>query len=138
MYDVVPITSPLRTDCGATCMTMLLRYYGEDAQLEEIIRECNTRLIGCSAKDLIRVGKAHGLDMKAFQMDGEEVARQDRPSIVWWKYAHWCVCCGTDEEGNVVICNPDRGMYRMKQSTFNSFYTKVALFNGDPQDLPTA
>lgn len=134
MYDIAPITSPRPTDCGATCMKMLLNYYETDADLDSLIRECRTTLAGCSGADLLRVGRAYGLDMMAYQMDAEEVARQDRPAIIWWKYNHWCVCCGTDENGNVIICNPDRGRYRMKPDTFKAFYTGVSLFNGVPSD----
>lgn len=137
MYDVTPVTSPRQTDCGATCLKMLLDYYGQDVPLAQLIDECNTRLIGCSAKDVIRVGKAHDLNMMAFQMDAVELMRQDRPAIVWWMYNHFVVFCGLDEDGKVVICNPDRGRYRVSPGTFRSFYTRVALFNGDPQDLPT-
>ena len=138
MFDVIPITSPNPTDCGATCMKMLLAYYGEDVPLENLIKECNTRIIGCTAKDLLRVGRDHGLDMKAFKMDAEELVRQDRPSIIWWKYSHFVVLCGKDDEGKVVICNPDLGRYRMSFATFASFFTEICLFNGEPSDLPTA
>lgn len=132
MYDVTPITSPKEVDCGPTCLQMLLAYYGEDIDLDTLIKECNVKISGCTGKDLMRVGNAHGMDMKAFKMDAEEIAVQDRPSIVWWLYNHWCVCCGLDENGQVVICNPDRGRYRMSQSLFKAFYSGVALFNGEP------
>lgn len=136
MFDVLPVTSPNPTDCGATCMKMLLAYYGEDVPLENLIKECNTRIIGCTGKDLMRVGRAHGLDMKAFKMDPEELVRQDRPSIIWWKYSHFVVLCGQDDEGKIVICNPDIGRYRMSFSTFSSFFTENCFFNGEPHDLP--
>ena len=136
MFDVLPVTSPNPTDCGATCMKMILAYYGQDVPLDELIRECNTRIIGCTAKDLLRVGRAHGLDMKAFKMDAEELVRQDRPSIIWWKYSHFVVLCGQDDEGKVVICNSDLGRYRMSFATFASFFTEICLFNGEPHDLP--
>ena len=138
MFDVIPFTSPKQCDCGATCMKMLLGYYGIDVPLDELIEECNTRLIGCSAGDLKRCGEKHGLDMIAYQMDADEVMTQDRPSIVWWKYGHWCVCCGLNEDGDVVICNPDRGRYHMSKNVFRSFYTRVALFNGEPAGIPEA
>jgi len=138
MFDVIPVTSPNPTDCGATCMKMLLAYYGVDVPLEDLIKECNTRIIGCTAKDLLRVGRAHSLDMKAFKMDPEELVRQDRPSVIWWKYSHFVVLCGQDDEGKIVICNPDLGRYRMSFATFASFFTEICLFNGEPSDLPTA
>ena len=137
MYDVIPETSLNALDCGPTCLKMLLAYYGQEVDLDTLIKECNVRLVGCSAGDIIRVGKLHGLDaMVAYYMDADEVIRQDRPSIVHWKYLHWCICCGQDDNGNVVICNPDRGRYRMSKALFTSFYSGVAIFNGEPSDLP--
>ena len=135
MYDVKPVTSPKSTDCGATCLKMLLDYYDIDVPLDELIRECNTRLIGCTGKDLLRVGRAHGLSMTAWQMSAGEVLTQDRPAIVWWKYNHWCVCCGKDDAGNVIICNPDLGRFRITAETFAAFYSGVALYNGTPTEL---
>lgn len=135
MFDVIPVTSPKPTDCGATCMKMLLAYYGQDIDLNTLIRECNTRLIGCTGKDLLRVGRDHGLDMVAYKMDAEELVRQDRPAIVWWRYNHWVLFAGCDDEGKVVICNPDKGRYRMSFGTFKSFYTEVSIWNGEPHDL---
>ena len=136
VFDIVPVTSPRPTDCGATCLKMLLSYYGIDVDIETLIKECNTRIIGCSAKDLIRVGKAHGLDARAYKCPSTDVLTQDRPAIVWWMYHHWVIYGGVDDEGKVVIYNPDRGRYRISKGTFASFYTEVELTNGEPEDLP--
>ena len=135
MYDVRPITSPKALDCGPTCLAMLLDYYGIEADVEELTKECNVRINGCSAKDLKRVGNAHGLDVYAYKTDVDGVILADRPAIIWWKFRHWCVCCGLDDDGQVVICNPDRGRYRMSRGLFRSFYSGVALFNGVPGDI---
>lgn len=135
MFDVNPITSPKEVDCGATCLAMLLDYYKKPWNLDELIVECHTRINGCTAKDVLRVGRDHGLDMTAFETDVDGVVNADRPSIIWWKFNHFCVCCGTDENGQVVICNPDKGRYRMSKGTFASFYSGIALFNGTPKDL---
>lgn len=136
MFDVTPVTSPKQLDCGPTCLQMLLSYYGKEVNLDQLIRECNTRIIGCSGKDLLQTGRAHGLvDMRAYQMDAEELIRQDRPAIIHWKHMHWCVFCGVNEEGYVVIVNPDRGRYGLDRGTFTSFYSGIALFNGDPEDI---
>lgn len=154
MFDIKPITSPKPTDCGATCMKMLLAYYGQDVPLETLVKECNTRIIGCSAKDLMECGKKHGMNIKpwkredeeedglssnkwAAMMDVEWMIHIDRPAIIWWQYVHWVVFCGIDEDGKMVINNPDRGRFRMNKETFACFFTGVALTNGEPADLPT-
>lgn len=135
MFDIDPVTSPLETDCGPTCMKMLLGYYGQDVTLDEMIKECNTGISGCSGKDMLRVGRAHGLDMHAYKMDAEELVKQNAPAICWWKYNHWVVFSGRDDEGKVVICNPDLGRYRMSVNTFKSMYTEVSIFGEEPRDM---
>lgn len=136
MFDVKPITSPRPTDCGATCLKMLLDYYGQDVPLDQLIKECHTRMAGCSGKDINVAGRLHGLDMRAYQMDAAELIRQDRPAIIWWKYNHWCVMCGMNDSGEVEVCNPDRGRFPVDAESFAAMYTGVALFNGEPEDLP--
>ena len=148
MFDVKPITSPLPSDCGATCMKMLLAYYGQDVDLDQLIKDCNTTIRGCSGRDLLRAGRKYGLDMTAWkEIDAKgdvpegakvidvDILEQDRPAIIWWKYNHWCLFCGMDDKGKVVICNPDLGRYRMDPGTFRAFYSKVSLCNGEPHGL---
>lgn len=138
MFDIKPVTSDKPTDCGATCLKMLLNYYGQDVDLDQLIEECNAKITGCTAKELMAAGRLHDLDMRAFKTDVEGILDADRPAIIWWKYCHWVVFCGLNDDGKVVICNPDRGRYPMSKGIFKMFYTDIALFNGVPEDLPTA
>ena len=135
MYDITPITSDKATDCGATCLKMLLDYYGIDVSLDQLIKECNTRLIGCTAADVLRAGRLRGVEMHAYKTDLDGILKVDRPAIIWWKRKHFCVLCGVDEGGNIVIINPDRGRYRMSKSLFNCWYSGIALFIGEPVDI---
>ena len=135
MYDVTPITSEHPTDCGATCLKMLLDYYRIDVPLDQLIKECNTRLIGCTAADVLRAGRLHGVEMHAYKTDLDGILKVDRPAIIWWKRKHFCVLCGVDEGGNIVIINPDRGRYRMSKSLFGAWYSGIALFIGEPVDI---
>ena len=127
MFDIEPVTSRRPTDCGATCMKMLLSYYGQDAPLPQLIEECNTKITGCSGKDLIRCGEKHGLNLKAWSVEADDLFESDRPEIIWWMYNHWVVYGGLDEDGKVVIYNPDRGRYRVSKGTFRSFFTGVSV-----------
>lgn len=134
MYDITPVTSLHNVDCGPCSLKMLLAYYGQDVELDTLINECNTRLIGCSAKDIIRVGTAHGLDMAAYSVPAEDMYNDDRPSILWWKYNHFVVYCGLNEDGDPVICNPSRGRYSISKGVFKSYYSGVQIANGEPQE----
>lgn len=135
MYDVKPITSPIPVDCGPTSLQMLLAFYGVDVPLEQLISECNMGITGCSMADVGRAARLHGIDTKYYQMDAEELIKQDRPAIIWWRYDHFCVFCGLNERGDVVICNPDRGRFGLDPDTFAALYSGRAMFNGCPNDL---
>ena len=135
MFDVTPVTSARTTDCGQTCLKMLLDYYGHDVSLDTLIAECGESVAGVSGAVLMRVGRQHGLDPTAWQMSADELILQDRPAIIHWRYTHWCVFCGQNDNGDPVICNPDRGRYRIPKSDFARLYTGVALFNGTPYIL---
>ena len=141
MFDVKPVTTRAPMDCGPTCVKMLLDYYGVDVPLADLIVECRTGVTGTSIKQLGHVLDAHLHGViedthKVYKMDAEELVRQDRPSIIHWKYNHFVVCCGLNDEGKVVICNPDRGRYALTFGTFKSFFTDFTLFMGEPHDLP--
>lgn len=144
MFDVKPITSPKRYDCGPTCLQMLLAYYGVEVDLDALIKECDVDVDGCTGLDIMRAGRLHGLDMQGWSIDADELVRQDRPAICSWRYNHWVVFAGRDADGRVVICNPDRGRYRLSECTFKALFSGlddhpgqgVALTNGEPCDLP--
>ena len=136
MYDVELVTSKGEVDCGPACLAMLLKFYGEDVTLEEMTEECVVRIGGCSGKDILRVGRAHGLDMTSFRMDAAELIRQDRPGICWWTYNHFIVFCGQDDNGNVVIANPSRGRFAIDPESFGKLYSGISFWNGEPETLP--
>lgn len=136
MFDITPVTSNKDTVCGPACLKMLLAYYGVNVELDTLIKECGVSVNGCSAKDMLRVGKAHGLkDMAAFQIPAHSVLQNDRPAIIWWRFNHFVVLCGVNEKGEPVICNPGRGLYPIDVGTFSNLYSGIALTNGRPSDL---
>lgn len=135
MYDVKPVTTKHHTACGPACLKMLLAYYGHDAELEALISECGVTVHGCTAKDVLRVGRAHGLnDFAAYSMDADALMRQDRPAIIYWKYTHFVVFCGMNAKGEPVICNPSMGRFPLGMDAFRRFFSGVALCVGRPED----
>lgn len=134
MYDVTPITGKRLVDCGPTCLAMLLNYYGLPYDQDQLIEECGCTMTGCKAETMLKVGRDHGMDMKCYKTDVTDVLNADRPSIIWWHYDHFVICCGTDEDGSVVICNPASGRYHISRGSFAVFYSGIAMTNGEMND----
>lgn len=135
MYDVKPVTTAHATACGPACLKMLLAYYGHEADLDALIAECGVGVGGCTATDVVRVSRAHGVELTAFRMDAEDVLRQDRPAILWWRYSHFVVFCGLNDKGEPVIANPSSGRFGLPKATFLECYAGIALCRGVPDDM---
>lgn len=142
MFDVKPVTSERQTDCGPTCLKMLLEFYGINVELQQLIQECGVDIIGCSANDLTRVAREHGLtEITIYSMDAEELVKQDRPAIIWWCWNHFVVFCGKNDKGEIVICNPDRGRFPIDFGTFKTRMTGIkpgqgiSIWNGEPHEI---
>lgn len=143
MFDVKLVTSRKSSYCGPCCLKMILDYYGISSNLDMLAKDLGVGVAGCTAADMLRVGRAHGLtDMAVYSMPPEEMLTADRPGIVWWEYNHFVVLCGMNEKGEAVLCNPSRGKYPLDAETFAKKCAKlqdgkyVILCNGMPEDLP--
>lgn len=135
MYDVKPVTTAHNTACGPACLKMMLDYYGQNAELEQLIQECNVGVAGCGANDILRVGREHGLSMTSWKMDTEGILTADRPAILWWRFQHFVVFCGLNDKGEPVICNPSSGRYPISRDTFARAFSGIAMTNGECGDF---
>ncbi len=66
-------------ECGAACLTMLLRAFGHHADLSEVRRACGVSRDGVSAKSVVRVARDYGLNVKAKRLEPEQLAELDEP-----------------------------------------------------------
>lgn len=137
MFDIKLVAQPHETDCGPASLKMLLAFYGHDVDLATLHDECQVSVNGCTAKDLLRVGKDHGLnDMAAFKTDAASVMRQDRPAILLWRHTHFLVYGGLNDKGEPMIFNPASGVYPIDAGTFKVLFSDIMLTNGTPADIP--
>ena len=149
VYDVKEVTSRASTDCGVACMVSFLDYYGIEVDMDTVRKECNPKVSGTTGGDLLKCGRLHGLDMKAWkeswvpidvredaEKNSVDIIKQDRPSICWWQKRHWIICCGLNENGKVEIMNPSRGRYSISQKMFEAFYSGISITNGVPEWAP--
>lgn len=140
MFEIDFCSQRRETCCGPASLKMLLGYYGVDVAFDTLVEECHVSVDGCTAVDLLRVGRAHGLaSLSAWQTDAEDVLKQDRPAILYWRGTHFLVYGGLNDKDEPVLYNPARGVYAIDRGTFAVLFSGVMLSNGTPEDVyPTA
>lgn len=136
MFEMDFCSQRRETCCGPASLKMLLSYYGIDVDFDTLIEECHVSVDGCTAGDLLRVGRAHGLEgLSAWQTDAEDVLKQDRPAILYWRGNHFLVYGGLNEHDEPVLYNPGRGVYAIDRGTFAVLFSGIMLSNGTPEDV---
>ena len=136
MYEVEFVSQRRPTCCGPAALKMLLGYYGIDVDFEALVEECRVSVDGCTAGDLLRVGRAHGLEaMSGYQSDAASVLKQDRPAILYWRKKHFLVYGGLNERDEPVLYNPASGVYAIDRGTFAVCFSGILLANGMPDDI---
>lgn len=55
-------------DCGAACVLSIVRYYGGNANIENVRKDLNISNNGCSAFDIINTLKKYGFDSKGYNV----------------------------------------------------------------------
>ena len=113
-------------ECGAACLAMILGYYGRIASLEELRVACGVTRNGTNALNLMRAGKAYGLESRGFKKKVESLKSMELPFVVFWNFNHYLVVEGWSEDG-VFLNDPGCGPRKVTHEEFDESYTGVVL-----------
>jgi ABC-type bacteriocin/lantibiotic exporter with double-glycine peptidase domain len=124
----VPFVQQLEwTDCGAACMTMVLRYLGRHVTIDEV-REA----VGGGGRDgtnaaAIAHGAEHfGLRSRGVSIDVEHLKSLPMGSILHWEFNHFIVF-ERARRGGIDVVDPARGRRFIDDKTLRAAFTGVAL-----------
>jgi len=115
------------TDCGPACLTMVLRYLGRDATLEEV-REATGGggRSGTDAASLIQGGEWYGLRGRGLSLDVEHLRFLPAGSILHWEFNHFVVFERMTSKGAQIV-DPARGPRLIHVDELRRAFTGVAL-----------
>lgn len=124
----VPVVLQMEAvECGAASLAMILAYYKRFIPLEKMRIDCNVTRDGSLAKYIVKAAAKHGLEVKAYKMDPEQIRqRQDFPMIIHWNFNHFVVLCGF-RGTDAVINDPASGRIRVPAEVFDRSFTGIAL-----------
>src|ERR1700722_13613547 len=77
-------------DCGAACLTMILRAAGYPATLRELSDLLGDSRDGVSADSMVRAGREYHLIAKGMLLDFAQLAGLP-PTILHWEFNHFVV-----------------------------------------------
>lgn len=126
------------TECGAACLSMILRHFGQYVSLEQLRIETDVTRDGCSAGNIVRAAQRRGLRCEGFRRDADELAQMRPPCILWWEHNHFVVYEGM-RNGECCINDPAYGKRSIPMQKLESSFSGIVLsFEPEPEfsDFP--
>ena len=119
-------------ECGAACLTMILRFHGCFVPLAEMRAACGISRDGASVAALGRAARSYGLEVQAYRLEAEALDQVALPAILHWQGYHFVVLEAVDRKGGR-ICDPQRGRCRLTWAELRADFSGVVLsFSAGP------
>ncbi len=123
----IPVIQQLSaTECGPTCLAMVLGYYGKTMSREELRDVLTTGRDGSSARDLLNAARFLGLRGRGVKVELSSLKHLPRASILHWEFNHFVVFDALTADG-VDIVDPNHGRRHVAIEELNRAFTGVAL-----------
>ncbi|TBL80152.1 peptidase domain-containing ABC transporter [Paenibacillus thalictri] len=95
-------------DCGPTCLTMIVRYYGMNASVNRMRDRCNVGAEGTSMLGLIETLESLGFTAKGLKTAGSLLKELTAPFIAHWNGNHYIIVYEVREH-DLVVADPALG-----------------------------
>ncbi|WP_225430043.1 cysteine peptidase family C39 domain-containing protein [Deinococcus detaillensis] len=80
-----------RTDCGPTCLAMILQHWGRQEPLYHLRELAGTTQGGTNLLGFKNAALALGIEASAYSGDLEALGQIDLPAILHWEHNHYVV-----------------------------------------------
>lgn len=114
------------TECGASCIAMVLAYFGRWEPIDRLRQICGTNRDGISAGGLVRAARLFNLQAKGFGVPASELNTLPMPQILFWNFNHFVVLERIKGE-SVDIVDPAVGRRRLCIDDLERGYSGVTL-----------
>lgn len=117
-------------DCGATCLRILFKYYGQLVSIHKIRKLCQTTKDGVNLLGISEAAEKFGFRTYGVRLSLEQLQDVELPCILHWNQNHFVVLYRI-RKGKYYISDPALGLitYDEKEFVKNWFSTKE-LYSG--------
>jgi len=114
------------SDCGASCLVMISRYWGKRFNINRIRDLTNISRSGASMRGLTVAAESIGFASRPVKASLDKLAQQPLPAIAHWEGRHYVVVYEINKK-YVIIGDPAIGQRNLTHSEFKTGWTGYAL-----------
>jgi ATP-binding cassette subfamily B protein len=116
---------PDQMDCGATCLTMIAKYYGKNYTIKKLREMCSATRAGVSMLGISDAAEKLGLKTVGIRLGFKKLAEDaPLPCIIHWKQEHFVVVYDirlkgkNRKDGFVKVADPAHGLIKFTIEEF--------------------
>jgi ATP-binding cassette, subfamily B, bacterial len=113
-------------ECGAACLSMVLRHFGRKASPRDCIECAGAARDGTTAGAIARCARRFGLQVKHDSVDVTALAQVSTPAILFWNFNHFVVLEQMTEQGARIV-DPARGRRLISPEQLDRAFTGIVL-----------
>ena len=126
-------------ECGSSCLLSIIRYYGGNVPIQELLRLTNTTKEGTTFYDIKEAAYEIGLSAKGYKVENAsklyELTKPFISQVIINNYLHFIVVYKIENE-MVTIMDPAKGMVKMSLTEYLNIYTGNILLFEPFKELP--
>ena len=119
-------TQQSETECGLTCLAMVLEYWGCATTLRELRNELTPGRDGLTALTIVRAARRRGLDVAGESAAPFALVSYSHPVILHWEESHFVVLERWDGRSGMVV-DPAWGRRRITAEDLDSSFNGLVL-----------
>ena len=114
------------TDCGAACLSMILRYYGKHVSINRLRDLANVTREGATLHSISEGAETLGFHTRGIRAYYEHLPKTELPAIAHWEGFHFIVLYEATPE-RVVVADPAIGLRKLTREEFEKGWTGYLL-----------
>jgi ATP-binding cassette subfamily B protein len=114
------------TDCGAACLSMILRYYRKDVSINRLRDIANVSREGATLYSLAEAAEAVGFQARGIRASYDHLLKAETPAIAHWEGFHYIVLYEAKPD-RVIVADPAIGLRRLSREEFEKGWTGYLL-----------
>jgi ATP-binding cassette subfamily B protein len=114
------------TDCGAACLSMILRYYGKHVSINRLRDLANVSREGATLHSVAEAAETLGFHTRGIRASYEHLLKAELPAIAHWEGFHYIVLYEATPE-RVVVADPAIGLRKLSREEFEKGWTGYLL-----------
>jgi len=114
------------TDCGAACLSMILRFYGKHVSINKLRELAGVNREGSSLYSVAQAAECLGFESRGLKTSWDHLTKTELPAIAHWQGFHFVVIYEVKRD-RVTFADPAIGLRKITREEFEKDWTGYLL-----------